>query len=274
MAHEKGKSRGNVKVAPAGYYTAQEAAARLGLNRNTFRYYVRNGKIKRHVPPMRTEGFYDKKEIDRLATEFALFFHTSTIEDAVQQTETRVVRPEDAPGIYSVLADGFGWQTAPVALRLEWYKVNPCIDYVVLSEGRVIGYITAVPYSAEALAKMMSGQYHAWHMKPDDILSYLPGRTYDLYVGAAVRQDEPEHTRLAFRLLSGFMAFLEELAEQHIIIRRMYAVSDQKDGQQLCNALGFVQQPAEVGDAYPRYMLDLETADSRFAQRYREAIKS
>jgi hypothetical protein len=67
------KRGGAVKKAPQGFYTAQEAAKKLGIKTSTFRYYVRQGKIKRYVPPLRTEGYYDKKEIDRLANETALF---------------------------------------------------------------------------------------------------------------------------------------------------------------------------------------------------------
>lgn len=266
---EKKKRGGDVKKAPPGYYTAKDAQNKLGLNASTFRYYVRQGKIKRHVPPLKSEGFYSKKEIDRLATEMALFLHTSSEEE----TTVGIALPDDTQGIYDVL-DSFKWQTAPVALRLSWYKVNPSIDYVVRVGDRVVGYVHAVPFAPEALEAIMAGKKRAWHMKPEDILPYTSGE-YDLYVGAAVRQDVPNHTRLAFRLIAGFMSFLEELATEHgIIIRHFYAVSDQKDGQDLCKALGFVEQKRQEGDRYPRYMLDLETCESRFARQYRECLTS
>lgn len=255
-----------MKKAPSGYYTAREAQRKIGLSASTFFYYVTQGKIQKYVPPLRTEGFYAKKEIDALATEMALFFHTR-IEGA---TETRVAHPTDAQGIYDVL-DSFGWPTAPVALRHQWYAVNPYMDYVVIAHGQVMGYITAVPYRPDALEAMMSGQKRAWHITPEDILPYTPGETYDLYVGAATRQDVANHTVYAFRLISGFMTFLCELAEKRIFIRHMYAVSNQEDGQRLCRALGFVEQPPQEGDLFPRFMLDLQTSPSRFAIMYRES---
>src|SRR5579859_1560966 len=120
------KSRGgNHKAAPEGYYTSKEAREKLGLSTSTFIYYVKIGKIKKHVPPLRTEGFYSKKEIDRLAIETALFFHT--LEDT-NKTVTRIARPEDAQGIYDVLKKGLDWPATPVELRLSWYKVNPLIE--------------------------------------------------------------------------------------------------------------------------------------------------
>lgn len=266
MNQEKRGRGGDVKRAPEGFYTAAEAIKRLGLNRQTFFYYVKNGKINRHIPPMRKEGFYSKKEIDQMAAEIALYFHTHAEEEP--ETQTRAALPEDAQGIYDVLAS-FGWNTAPVALRLKWYKVNPFIDYVVLAEGNVMGYITAVPYKPDAMEAMMSGRKRAWDIKPEDIYPYRKG-TYDLYVGIAARQDIPKHTLYASRLISGFLTFLEELAAQEIIIRRLYAVSAEKSGQRLGKALGFEEQEPEPGDLFPRFILDLETSGSHFAKLYRK----
>lgn len=268
MQMQKKRARGgNVKQhAPAGFYTAKEAMQRLGLNRNTFYYYVTQGKIKRYVPPLKSEGYYSKREIDQMSTELALYFHTHVEEQT--DTETRVARPEDVPGVCSVL-DSFGWKRASVEQRLSWYKVNPFIDYVVANAGGIVGYITAVPYKPEPMADMMAGRKRAWHIKPSDILPYQQNKVFDVYVGIAVRQDAQDHTRYAFRLISGFLSFLEELAAQGITIRHMYGVSAEEPGQKLSRAIGFVELTPEPGDLFPRFGIDLQTSDSQFAQRYR-----
>jgi hypothetical protein len=116
----------------------------------------------------------------------------------------------------------------------------------------------------------MSGKKRSWHITPDDILPFEPGKTYDLYIGIATRQDVPDHVRLAFRLIAGYMSFLEELVQQHIYIRRLYAVSAEIDGQKLSKSIGFVEQKAQEGDLFPRFALDFETSDSHFARQYRE----
>jgi hypothetical protein len=268
---------GNTKVAPPGYYTATEAYTRLGLNRSTFFYLVKTGKIPKYIPPLRSEGFYDKKDINRMAAEIALFFHTQEEETSI---DTRVARPEDAQGIHAVLAEGFGWRTASVEQRLAWYTVNPLIDYIVMLNDEVVGYITAVPYRLRAMEDIMSGRRRAWDMTPDDIVSYTPVNhpsfqvAYDLYVGIAVRQDRPNPKWLAFRLISGWIGWLEEMLAKGIVIGRLYAVSAEPDGQRLCTSLGFMQLPAKTGDLFPRYMLDLETSSHHFARRYREALLS
>ncbi len=264
----KGKRGGAVKKAPPGYYTAKEAQEKLGLNPSTFGYYVRKGKIKKFVPPLRTEGFYEKKEIDRLASEIALFIHTTTEETA--KTEVRVARPEDTPGIVYVLTSR-GWKTATAPQRADWYKVNPFIDYVVAWNDEIMGYIHAVPYTDDTLAAMMSGKKRSWDIRPEDILTYEAGKTYDLYIGIATRQDVPNHTqRFGFRLISGFLSFLEELAQQQIFIRSLHAVSAEAEGQNLSRSTGFIEQQAEKDDLFPRFVLNLETSNAHFAQIYRE----
>lgn len=269
---------GNVKTnAPPGYYTAKEAADRLGLKRDTFYYYVRIGKVKRDVPPGRTEGFYRKKEIDELATQIELYLHVRASED--ETSEARVARLEDAQGIYDVL-DSYGWQTASVAQRLSWYKVNPYIDFVVTDQGKVMGYITAVPYAEAAMADMMAGRRRAWHIRPDDIRPYRSGEVYDLYVGIAIHKEEAvqvpdineRRSHWAVRLIAGFFSFVTDLAEQQIIIRRLYAVSAEKPGQRTARLLGFEPLAAEEGDLFPRFVLNLETSESHFARAYRELL--
>ena len=289
MESPKKSKGGDVKKAPPGYYTAKDAAKRLGLNIWTFRYYVKTGKIKRHVPPLRTEGFYDKKEIDRMAAEMALFFHTQEEE---AHTETRVARNEDVQGLFDVYDRGMidphtrewhRWPTAPTELRTAWYAVNPWIDYVVVLNDEIAGYITGVPYTQKAMQDMLTRRRRAWNMLPQDIRPYQIdlGHTfeYDLYIGIGVRQDRPNPRWLAFRLISGWITFLEELAARGVRIRYMYAVSAEEAGQKLCQSLGFEELAASEEDIFPdpkpwkKYRLDLKTSQSHFARKYRESLK-
>lgn len=275
MAQTNQQSRkrgGNVKKAPPGYYTASEAQEKLGLNRNTFQYLVRQGKIAKVTPPLKSEGYYPQAEIDRLALETALFFHTG-IQISEPQTIARVARAEDAQGIVEVLTS-MGWPTATAEQRISWYTVNPAIDHVVISHGKVAGYITAVPYTPDALEDIMSGKRRAWHMTPDDILPYASGHAYTLYVGIATRQEIPNAKMLSARLIVSFIQYLQRLAiEQGILIRCLVAVSNEEDGIALSESLGFKRIPAKSGDYANRFAVDMETSDSHFARLYREAVK-
>lgn len=257
---------------PAGYYTAKEAIQRLGLSRNTFYYYVKQKKIKRYMPPPpRSEGYYSKKEIDDLAVEIALFL--ATREEAGTETGIAAGR-EDAEAIVDML-HSFGWQCATVEQYLAWWQVNPLTHFVVKDQGRVVGEIGCTPYTIEAREGRMSGRLRSWDVKPGDIRPFHKGSN-DVYIGIEVRQDTPDSKRYAFRVISGFLSFLADLAAQGIIIRCIYGVSAEPPGQQLARHLGFVEQPHEPGDLYEnwqRYLLDLEISESRFAQLYREALR-
>lgn len=74
LTENRPRRGGATKKAPEGFYTAQDAAKKLNLSVSTFRYYVKGGKIKRHVPPMRKEGFYNKEEIDQIASQIETFW--------------------------------------------------------------------------------------------------------------------------------------------------------------------------------------------------------
>ncbi len=55
---------------PPGYYTAMQAAEKLDVGSGMLRFYVRDGKIERFIPPGRKQGFYKQEDVDRLAREF------------------------------------------------------------------------------------------------------------------------------------------------------------------------------------------------------------
>lgn len=270
MSREETKdaNRKRRKKAPDGFYSRAEAQEILGLAPSTFGYYVEIGRIKRTIPPLRKEGYYNKKEIDLLATEIALVLHTHT--DDSPATVTRPARPEDAEGVFTVL-DVLGWRTATAEQRRSFYKANPYVDYVVVSDGQVMGYINAAPYVPEIMEAMLSGKMRSWQVQPEHIQPYERGKTYDIYIGIATRKDVPNHTqRFGFRLISGFLTFLRELASQGITIHRLYAASDQPDGMKLCQDLGFTVMDRKEGDLFNRYCLDLQTSESLFARRYRK----
>ncbi len=74
LTEKRPRRGGATKKAPPGYYTAAEAREKLRLKPSTFSLYVSRGKIQRYVPPLRSEGYYRKEEIDRLATEIEAFW--------------------------------------------------------------------------------------------------------------------------------------------------------------------------------------------------------
>ena len=109
-------------------------------------------------------------------------------------------------------------------------------------------------------------------MQPNDILPFAPG-TYDVFIGIATR-DVPHRARYSKRLIFGVRRVLEEWAKQGVYIKRLLAVSAEKDGQELCDLLGFTVLKAKKGDLYPRYALDMETSQGQLAKDYRLLLQN
>lgn len=262
--------KGPLKKAPAGLYTANEAIQKLRMPRTTFHHYVRTGKIKKVVPPGRTEGFYEKAYIDKMARASELF----ALQYAAEATQFSVAAKEDAQGVYEVIASLWGsLNTTPVETRLEWYKTNPLIDYVVKQDDIIAGYVTIMPLKHEVLEKLMSGEIRGWDIKASDILPFEPGSPVECYTGIAVRAGMYKTQKYGTRLLSGIIDTLTEMGKQGIIITKLYAVSDTPNGIKLSQGLGFEEKPPAEGSRFNQYVLDLEKAQTPFAKAYREALQ-
>lgn len=260
---------GNVKKAPEGYYTARQAYERLGMGKQQF-YKNIGTLITRVVLPGSKDGVYIREEIELLAT---LREHGLATNRKLPPTTFRQATAIDAQGIVDVLAS-LGWKTTTAELRITWYEVNAEIDHVVLQGNLVMGYLSATPYTDEIMDKVVRGQIKGWQIKPQDILPFEEGKTYDLFVGLAERKkpdENPEqYARYGLRLVLGFRDFLmETLRERNIRIRFLLANSAEEDGQNLADALGFVRQEASPEDRYPIYVLDMEHSEAAWVQRYR-----
>ena len=254
-----------------GLYSASEAIAKLRMPQATFHHYAKIGKIKKVTMPGKSEGFYEKAYIDQMARASELF----AIQYATDQTEFVAAAPEDAQGIFEVIASLWGTLfTTPIATRLSWYQKNPAIDYVVKKEGIIAGYITIMPLKHEVIEQLMKGEIRGWDIRPDDILPFTPGEPLECYTGIAVRAGVYRPERYGMRLLMGIMEVMRDFAKQGIFIKKLYAVSDTPDGVKLSRDLGFEEkQPAEKS-TFRQFILDLETSDSPYAREYRAAYEA
>lgn len=269
---QKPKKGGDVKKAPPGFYLPGEARKRLGVTQAVFRAMVAKGELKRIVPPGRSEGFYRIADVNKLADQQALFYLQNVSTAKYEPTTFSKASEDDIEGIYNVITS-LGWQSTPVEVRRSWYKANDQIDYVVKFRGLVLGYLNMVPYIPEALEAMMSGRKRGWDIRQHDIMPFEQGKSYEVFIGIAVRQDIPGSEYYAKRLIYGFFGALCDLAREGVIIRHMYATSDQPFGIKISQDLGFEKQPARPGDLFGRFVLDMERADTVLVRKYREVVQ-
>src|SRR5947207_8397358 len=175
-----------VTQAPPGFYTASQAARRLGLKMGTFQYQVRTGKIRKYTPPGGAEGYYLRSEIDEIAWAHELFllrYSTSP------KTYERASTEDDIRGIYDLCVTAYGAASTPTfETRLAHWRRDPRMYYVLKQDTIVVGYISFVHFTREAIAYMMSDRKVKREITLDDIIPLTPGQPVDhLFVSLAVR---------------------------------------------------------------------------------------
>src|SRR5581483_3183334 len=88
---------------PSGFYSGKEAAERMGIPIASFYRHVKAGDIKKYIPPGGgKEGYYERKMIDKMAHERALFMLAHSIEPI---TFSRASNEEDLKGIVDLCID-------------------------------------------------------------------------------------------------------------------------------------------------------------------------
>ena len=270
--------------APTGTYTAAEAAKRLSMPKTTFHNYVRNGKIKKVVPPGQTEGHYSKVEIDKLAQARELFILLNSIEPV---TFERAASEDDIRGIYDLCVAIYGVGGTPsYNERLKIWHKNPRVYYVVKQENIVVGYISLICLPDEAIQLLMgptpkqpriteagAGIYSV--IGVDNVRPFTPGTPIDsLFISLGVRpgMSNTEQRSYSFKLIRDTISVLEEFAEQGMPVKKLYGTSERTDGIRLARKLGMKETKYE-GDNIIRYELDLETSDSPLLKEYQTMIK-
>jgi hypothetical protein len=272
-----------VKV-PSGCYTASEARERLNMLKGTFFYHVRTGKINKVESPYGgKEGFYDKKEIDKMAQDMALFTLIHSIEPI---TFNRVQSSEDIRGVVDLCISIYGQGGTPTYdARLEIWQKNPYVYYIVKQEGIVVGYISLIWFDDEAIKTLMgptpkqsrvssagAGVYSV--TGPEHILPFTPGEPIDsLFISLGVRPglSNTEQREYAFKLLRGTQDVLADFARQGMAVRKLYATSERGDGITMARKFG-MKETVYLGDHIRRYEIDIETSDHPLFLPYKAAL--
>lgn len=264
--------------APKNFYTATGAIKKLGMPRATFFHFVKIGKIKKVVPEGYTEGYYPKKDIDKMA----LAREMMTLGYTTDSSIFRRVEEKDIQGIYDLGIALFGTATTPsYETRLACYRVNTDAYYVVEQDGFIVGYLYMLPLKTEAIARLMGEEQettmsHLQAMRseiivPENILQFRPGEADNVFLTVAVRQGLARSKYYGMKLISGGYEVLKDFARKGVIVKKLYATSRTPDGVRLSKGLGFGEKIIPGSDVR-RYILDLETNDSPFVQEYREIV--
>ncbi|MGH2507495.1 MAG: hypothetical protein ACRDHZ_08855 [Ktedonobacteraceae bacterium] len=255
--------------APKGLYTAEQAIAKLRMPKATFHDYVKKGKIRKVVPPGKSQGYYEKVFIDDMAEANELF----AIQYATDPATFEVATINDIEGIYHVMISFWGSLYVPsVKLRQSWYEVNPEIDYVVKQNGIVTGYLTILPLKQEIIKQLMDGEIGTKDIKPDDILPFISGIPLECWVGIAVKTGVYKPEKYGIRLIAGARNVLNGMGKRKVHIKRLWAKSETADGIKLCGDLGFESIDASSTKLPKKFVLDMDTTQSPHLQQYKRTL--
>ncbi|HEU5375363.1 MAG TPA: helix-turn-helix domain-containing protein [Ktedonobacteraceae bacterium] len=250
---------GRTSNIPPGFYSAGQAIKKLGVPRSTFYDMVERGQITKVIPPHKSDGWYHKAEIDKMARANQLFM----LQYATDASTFETASEEDIEGISNLNAELFGGtRAARYDLRMRQYEANPEVFHVLKQGETVVGYAGIFPLKSVAIQKIMEGlteaRFRIEVLSPENILMYQPGETYEVFLIIGVRQQIKKSKAYGMRVVAGCIEVLETLARRGIVIRKAYATSRTQDGIRLMKGLSFKQiTPPHEEDNLLRFELDL-----------------
>lgn len=258
--------------APHGFYSASDAMKKLGMPKSSFYDLVEKGTIKKVVQPGRKDAYYLKVAIDSLVKARELF----TIQYASDAPTFSKATEDDIRGIYDLAVSLWGTRgTYPYELRLERFKRNPNIFYVLKYLDIVVGYITFMPVSRRAVDEIrQTGKRASSVITLDDILPFTPGSTIEyVFLEIAVRDDSPKPKQYAMHLMSGMSRILDEMGREGIVIKKLFGTSRTEDGIDLSRRLGFKESEIPSTEGTLAFELDIAMSDHPLLREYNRITK-
>lgn len=266
---------GRTAKPPQGFYTAGQAVKKLHMSRSSLYNLVERGQIRKITPPNKTDGFYTKDDVDRLAKAQEAFIlqypsDTSTFTGAQE---------EDIEGIADLHAELFGGMRRSIYdLRMAQYHCNPEIFHVLKQDGIVVGYAGIFPLKQEAIDKIMAGmpesRFRIEVLAPEYITQFRPGEADNVFLIIGVKQGIKKSRLYGARVIAGTCAFLETLARRGVFIKKAYGTSRTDAGIRLAKSLEFRQiTPEQDEDDLLRFDLDPETSNTPLLREYQHLVK-
>lgn len=165
----------------------------------------------------------------------------------------------------------------PALTRQQWLFKEPRGHYVVKKQdGRVVAYIHIVAVRDEWAERYIRGEVYGRHLTGEDVLKLEPGIPLTCIVLSIGTDPDIESQSVKSHyvsvLLRGIEKELEQLGKEGIIISRLYAFSETKDGKSLCLHMGM----QSLG--YPQkhrinFVMEPLQAQVPFLRRYQANIR-
>lgn len=264
--------------------TFSEAIKALGnIAPSSFKALVDSAKIRKVVPPGKTQGKYIAADVYKLAEERRPFQHAersrkpstrkSYQENKSHRGATDWATDSDLPYMLAYDLEMYGLEnTVDVKITHQWWKKNPYMARLLFNvEDRreIWGGITIMPMREETILRILKDEMSEKDIRPEDILTYEQGQTYVGYIASAtVKKEYSAHFREL--LQSVFDFFCSRYPDIRMI--KLYAYASSPEGWDLVKRLFFTPRRDINRNAFE---LDpLERNPSRYLEPFQKCLKS
>lgn len=253
-----------------GYYTAQEAYTKLGMTRDAFNNYVKQGAIKK-TTFVGSHGYYKKTEIDALAERIETLLLTAHD----QELEYRTATLDDLDAEIDLAALNFGRKRAEATreARIRFLQVNPEITHYLFSQGRMVAAMNLVPLTHDAILEFREGK-RGWLFDTNQIEQFEPGHRLECIIidmMTTTRVTLDQRHRYASDLLNDFSHItLVEWGKRGVDIATVDACAGTEDGERILKRAGFKYTGKR--DEREMYHFDIDESNLKILQPYKTAL--
>ena len=276
---------------PKDYYTSTEVKKILNISGAMIANYVGKGQIKHVIPPGRKQGYYLKKDVDKLSTELNTFFD---LEEETENTDFTTATAEDLYACIALNRELFTTQNRELFTTRSkeddetiykrwaaWIKKNPETVYVLKREEEVIGIVTMLPFKpkSQKFDEILRGNTSILlgdvNISAKDIEVYKAGNHIQLYIaeiGVKPTLEKDLRRKYGAKLISKLVTIIEELGRRGVIIEDIVAVGATRSGIRLLQHFGFTEI------TFPRpdtrlFTINMKESGAPVTKAYRETLK-
>jgi hypothetical protein len=255
------------------YYTGREVQQLLSITEPALRNLVNQKKIKKIIPPGRTNGVYLKTEINAFAAKWEAFLMAKEPPKAT----FRLARKEDMAAQEKLDAESIGPGGVSAEILQTWLNINGETAYHVSYADKLVAFAHLVPLREEVINQLLQNKIHWADIDPQkDIEQFETGKIINLYAYAiASDQTLGETTRqhYMFVLLRGIGEKLNELGKRGIIIKNVYGLSSTPTGIAMALHIGMKEYELlpRTGKTI-RFIMEVDKSNSFLAKMYGEGL--
>ena len=256
----------------ARYYTAQEAQKRLGMTRDMFNHYVKQGTIKKHVL-VGSHGYYLRAEIDAMGEriEYALLTADTPV------LEYRVATFNDLDALNRMAYLNFGeLSRSPerIAARRRFLEANPNSTYILTNYGALVASLDIVPLKHEVILEFREGK-RGWQFPSEMIEQFEPGHRLECIIIDMMTTTNAPMTKRNYYAAVLLRRFGSETlvwwGNRGVDISAIDACGGFEYGKRILQSAGFVSLGVKANNR-EIYHLDIDSSTLKPLLPYKEAL--